>query len=117
MRKVILTCIVALVSLCTTAQHPKHKTVEGSLMIFSNLKNKVGVGGVSPMFFKINVNKNLTIGTGLAPIIWFNIDKDTHSFGSAGFVIRADYKKVSLGCNLLTIAGVDTKFIGIGIKF
>jgi len=119
MKKLIMLCVMALMSLYLFAQKisTKHKVVEGSVMIFSNCKNKVGIGGVIPMFFKVNISKKITIGTGLAPIIWFDTDKDTHSFGTAGFIIRADYKKVSLGCNLLTIAGVDTKFIGIGIKF
>jgi hypothetical protein len=117
MKKIIIICIVALLSLQSLAQQPKHRIVEGSVMVFSDLKGKVGVGGASPMFFKVNISRSVTIGTALAPIIWFNTDKNTHSFGTAGFVIRADYRKVSLGCNLLTIAGVDTKFIGIGIKF
>jgi hypothetical protein len=70
---------------------------------------------VTPQFLKLTVKK-VTIGTSLAPIVWFDVNKNTHSFGTAGFVIRCDYKRVSFGYNLLTIAGVDTKFFGIGIK-
>jgi len=95
---------------------PKPKFIEGSVMAFSNGKGKVGIGGVSPSFLKVNLSKKLTVGTALAPIIWFNTKKQNHSFGTAGFAIRADYKKISIGCNLLTIAGVDTKFVGIGVK-
>ena len=98
------------------AQTPKLKLIEGSIMGFSNGKSKVGIGGVSSSFLKVNISKKLSVGTALAPILWFDTEKHNHSYGTAGFAIRADYKKISIGCNLLTIAGVDTKFVGIGVK-
>jgi len=108
--KVLLISLLLLISVSVSAQK-----LEGSVMFFADAKGKVGTGGVSPQFLKLTVKK-VTIGTSLAPIVWFDVNKNTHSFGTAGFVIRCDYKRVSFGYNLLTIAGVDTKFFGIGIK-
>ncbi len=105
-------CVTALVS----AQTPKLKRFEGSIMGFANGDGKFGIGGVTPPFFKVNLNRKVSIGAALAPIIWFDTKKDSHSFGTAGFVVRMDYKRISLGYNILTIAGVDTKFIGVGFK-
>lgn len=102
--------------IASNAQAPKPKLIEGSIMGFSNGKGKVGIGGVSSSFLKLNVSKKLSVGTALAPILWFDTKKHNHSYGTAGFAIRADYKRISIGCNLLTIAGVDTKFVGIGVK-
>jgi hypothetical protein len=114
MKKLLLIIICLISSQVILAQ--KSKLIEGSLMIFSDCKSKIGIGAVSTPFLKLNVTKKLSIGTALAPILWFDTKKSMHSMGSAGFAIRADYKKVSVGINLLTIAGVDNKFIGIGFK-
>jgi len=108
--KVLLISLLLLISVSVSAQK-----FEGSVMLFADGKGKVGIGGVTPQFLKLTVKK-VTIGTSLAPIIWSDVNKDTHSFGTAGLVIRCDYKRVSFGYNLLTIAGVDTKFFGIGFK-
>ena len=115
--------LIILLSLCLSifvvdaqTSKPKPKLIEGSIMGFSNGKGKVGIGGVSSSFLKVNISKKLSVGTALAPILWFDTEKHNHSYGTAGFAIRADYKKISIGCNLLTIAGVDTKFVGIGVK-
>jgi hypothetical protein len=107
------TLIISLLFLVSTGLYAQK--LEGSVMLFANGKGKVGIGGVTPQFLKLTVKK-VTIGTSLAPIVWFDVNKNTHSFGTAGFVIRCDYKRVSFGYNLLTIAGVDTKFFGIGVK-
>ena len=116
MKRLIILLCLCLSIFVVNAQTPKPKLIEGSIMGFSDCKGKVGIGGVSSSFLKVNISKKLSIGTALAPILWFDTKKQNHSFGTAGFAIRADYKKISLGCNLLTIAGVDTKFIGIGVK-
>jgi hypothetical protein len=115
-RILFLVAISCCISQNVNAQS-KPKFLEGSLMIFADGKGKIGFGGVSLPFIKINLHKNLTIGTALAPIIWVDTQKDNHNFGQAGFVIRMDYKKISFGYNILTIAGTDTKFFGIGYKF
>jgi len=116
MKKILITLSIVLIGLITNAQTPKPKLIEGSIMVFNNFHNKIGFGAVSPAFLKVNLTKKFTIGTALAPIIWFDTEKHNHNFGQAGFVIRADYKRISIGCNLLTIAGIDSKFIGIGVK-
>jgi hypothetical protein len=91
--------------------------LEGSLMLFTDGAGKIGIGGISAPFFKVNLDKKVSIGASLAPIIWIDADKGVHNFGQAGFVVRVDYNKVSFGYNILTIAGVDTKFFGLGYKF
>jgi hypothetical protein len=116
MKKIFILLFLYLSVIVSNAQTPKPKFIEGSLMVFNNFNDKIGFGAVSPTFLKVNLFKKLTVGTSLAPIVWFNTQKNNHSFGQAGFVIRADYKRISVGCNLLTIAGADNKFIGIGIK-
>jgi hypothetical protein len=116
MKRLIILLGLCLSIFVVSAQTPKPKLIEGSIMGFSDNKGKFGIGGVSSSFLKLNISKKLTVGTALAPILWFDTKKKNHSYGTAGFAIRADYKKISIGCNLLTIAGVDTKFVGIGIK-
>ena len=116
MKKLFTLIAFCLIVSLAQAQTAKPKIFEGSLMIFTDTKSKIGLGGVSPAFFKVNLAKKLSVGTALAPIIWYDFNKKTHTFGQAGFVIRADYKKISIGCNILTIAGVDTRFVGIGVK-
>jgi hypothetical protein len=115
-RILFLVAISCCISQNLNAQQ-KPKLLEGSLMVFADGNGKIGFGGVSPAFLKLNLHKNLTIGTSLAPIIWVDTQKGNHNFGQAGFVIRVDYKKISFGYNILTIAGTDIKFLGIGYKF
>ena len=121
MKKIILIILVLVGNYSFISQNAnaqsKPKFLEGSLMVFADGNGKIGFGGVSTAFFKVNLHKNLTIGTSLAPIIWVDTQKDYHNFGQAGFVIRIDYKKISFGYNILTIAGTDTKFLGFGYKF
>lgn len=121
MKKIVLRILIFILIYSSISQNInaqlKPKFLEGSLMVFADGKGKIGFGGVSTQFFKVNLHKNLTIGTSLAPIIWVDTQKDNHNFGQAGFVIRIDYKKISFGYNILTIAGTDTKFLGLGYKF
>ena len=116
LRILVLVGIYSCISQNVNAQS-KPKFLEGSLMVFADGNGKIGFGGVSTAFFKVNLHKNLTIGTSLAPIIWVDTQKDNHNFGQAGFVVRMDYKKISFGYNILTIAGTDIKFFGFGYKF
>ena len=113
-----LLCITTQFGFSQEKPTKKEKLIEGSIMAFTDVQGtKFGIGACSPLLVKINTTKDLKIGISISAIFWQDYKTHVHNYGQAGTVIRLDYKKLSLGYNILTISGIDTSFVGIGYKF
>ena len=116
MKKITLVLGILLIALSSFSQKKKISPISGSIMVINNFDGKFGIGGVSDSFLKVDLNKKVSLGTAFIVVVLTDIKSDYHNYAAAGFSLKLDYKKYSLGYNLITIAGKQTKFIGLGVK-
>ena len=113
----ILLILFSVNSYSQDVQIAKH--IEGSLMLFYNGKQTVGIGGVgSPFFPIISISILKSDLHYLEPYTRsLELTFMIYDYCKGGVALSFIHNKTALAFNIITLNGNDTKFIGIGYVF